>query len=120
MRRSLTRSERLRASRDIRELFAGATRIEGRGIRLLTRTNEVGATRFGVVIARGSGGAVRRNREKRLTREAYRDLKDRAPRDLDVLFYVTRFGMTFEERRRAMAALLARLPGGRGDGPRQA
>jgi len=112
MRRSLTRAERLRASKDIRELFSGAARIEGRGIRLLARTNRSGATRFGVVIARGCSSAVRRNREKRLTREAYRSLKDRVPAGRDVLFYVKRFGMTFDERRSVMAGLVRRMPGG--------
>jgi ribonuclease P protein component len=112
MRRSLTRAERLRASKDIRGLFTGAVRIEGRGIRLLTRANRIGTTRFGVVVARGSGGAVRRNREKRLTREAWRSLKERVPAGRDVLFYISRFGMSFQERRVAMAGLVGRMPTG--------
>jgi ribonuclease P protein component len=117
MRRSLTRTERLRASRDIRELFTRAAKIDARGLRLLTRGNGGRVTRFGVVVARGTGSAVRRNREKRLTREAYRALKESVPPGRDVLFYVTRFGMSFEERRAMMAGLLERAfsrgrPGG--------
>jgi ribonuclease P protein component len=108
MRKSLTRDERLRKSRDIRELFTAAARLESRGLKLLHRSNGGKATRFGVVIARGSGGAVRRNREKRLTREAYRSLKGAIPPGHDVLFLVLRFGTPLAERRAAMAQLLGR------------
>jgi ribonuclease P protein component len=108
MRKSLTRDERLRKSRDIRELFTAAARLESRGLKLLYRSNGGKATRFGVVIARGSGGAVRRNREKRLTREAYRTLKGAIPPGHDVLFLVLRFGTPLAERRAAMAQLLGR------------
>ena len=77
-------------------------------MRLLFRVNGGRATRFAVVVARGCGGAVRRNREKRLTREAYRSLKDSVPDGRDVLFVVARFGMPLVERRAVMAQLLTR------------
>ena len=64
--------------------------------------------RFTVVVARGCGGAVRRNREKRITREAYRSLKGRLSQGNDLLFLVVRFGSPFGERRTAMEALLKR------------
>jgi ribonuclease P protein component len=108
MRRSLTRDERLRKSRDIRELFAAAQRIEAHGLKLLYRANGSAATRFAVVVARGCGGAVKRNREKRLTREAWRSLKDEVPSGYDVLFLVARYGTPLAERRSAMSQLLAR------------
>ena len=108
MRRSLTRQERLRRSRDIKGLFAAARRIESRGLKLLYKNNGRTATRFAVVVARGCGGAVRRNREKRITREAYRSLKvDLAPGN-DLLFLITRFGAQLAERRFAMEQLLVR------------
>jgi len=108
MKKSLSRDERLRTSRDIRELFSRAPRVETRGVKLLYRTGAATRTRFAVVIARGSGGAVERNREKRLTREAWRSLKGSVPGVRDVLFLVSRFGMTLAERRAVMAQLLGR------------
>ncbi len=106
MRKSLSREERLRKSRDIRGLFTAGTRIEARGMKLLYRANRDRSTRFAVVVARGSGGAVRRNREKRITREAYRMLKGSVAPGHDMVFLVTRFGATFAERRAAMVHLL--------------
>ena len=101
MRRSLTR-------RDIRELFSSARRLEARGLKLLFRKNGSASTRFAVVVARGCGGAVKRNREKRITREAYRALKESVPAGFDVVFLVARFRVTLVERRAAMGQLLGR------------
>ena len=108
MRRSLTRDERLRAGRDIKKLFREGRRIDAGGLKLLHERNGGAATRMGVVIARGCGGAVRRNREKRITREAYRSLKERIPSGHDLLFLVSRFGLSYAERRQAMKQLLSR------------
>jgi ribonuclease P protein component len=108
MRRSLTRQERLRKHSDIRELFSAARRVESRGLKLLYRANGSAADRFAVVVARGCGGAVRRNREKRITREAYRCLKESILPGHDVLFLVGRFGASFDERRSVMGQLLGR------------
>jgi ribonuclease P protein component len=108
MRRSLTRNERLRRNRDIRGLFSTAARVEGRGMKLLYRSNGGRDNRFAVVVARGCGGAVRRNREKRITREAYRSLKETISTGNDVLFLVVRFGAEYAERVTAMRNLVTR------------
>ena len=116
MRRSLTRKDRLRSNRDIRELFATAERREGHGVKLLYRSNGGEPNRFAVVVARGCGGAVRRNREKRITREAYRSLKDSITPGHDLLVLVVRFGATFADRRRVLQRLFAQA-GLRGSPP---
>jgi ribonuclease P protein component len=108
MRRSLTRDERLRASSDIKRLFRTARRVDIGGLKLLHEPNGTAARRMAVVVARGCDGAVRRNREKRITREAYRSLKERIPPGHDLLFLVVRFGFSFAERRSHMRTLLTR------------
>jgi ribonuclease P protein component len=108
MRRSLTRDERLRAGSDIKRLFKTGRRIDVGGLKLLHERNGLVANRMAVVVARGCDGAVRRNREKRITREAYRSLKERVPPGHDLLFLVVRFGSSFAERRSHMRTLLAR------------
>ena len=108
MRKSLTRQERLRRSKDIRGLFTTGRRIEGRGVKLLYKGNGSSTTRMAVVVARGCGGAVRRNREKRITREAYRSLKESVTPGLDIVFLVVRFGAPYAERRAALTQALGR------------
>jgi ribonuclease P protein component len=108
MRKSLTRQERLRRSKDIRGLFATGRRVEAHGVKLLFQSNGSRTTRMAVVIARGCGGAVRRNREKRITREAYRSLKETVSPGLDLVVLVIRSGAPFAERRAALTQALSR------------
>ncbi|HVP18403.1 MAG TPA: ribonuclease P protein component [Spirochaetia bacterium] len=108
MRRSLTRKERIRAGRDIRRLFRTGRRVDAGGLKLLYTPNGSKINRVAFVIARGCGGAVRRNREKRITREAYRLLKERIPLGQDLLFLVSRFGSSYDERRDSMEQVLRR------------
>jgi ribonuclease P protein component len=61
-----------------------------------------------VVVGRGCGGAVARNREKRLTREAWRSLKDRVAPGHDVVLVVRRFGDGFAARRDLVRKLVDR------------
>jgi ribonuclease P protein component len=89
-------------------MFSAARRMESRGMKLLFKTNGSPATRFAVVVARGCGGAVRRNREKRITREAYRSLKDGIRPGNDLVFLIVRYGAPFTERRAVMGQLLGR------------
>jgi len=72
------------------------------------RPNGTAVSRMAVIVARGCGGAVRRNREKRITREAWRSLRDRVPTGHDVVFIVHRFKATFAERLSLMQRLLDR------------
>jgi len=108
MRRSLSRTDRLRRNTEIRELFSSAARVEGRGVKLLYRHHGNPGNRFAVVVARGCGGAVRRNREKRITREAYRSLKETIRPGHDLVFLIVRFGATFVDRCASMRQLVGR------------
>jgi ribonuclease P protein component len=77
-------------------------------MKLLYRSNRGTRNRFAVVVARGCGGAVRRNREKRITREAYRYLKDTISEGHDLLFLIVRFGASLAERSSSMRQLISR------------
>jgi len=77
-------------------------------MKLLYRSNGGRGNRFAVVVARGCGGAVRRNREKRITREAYRSLKETISSGHDLLFLVVRFGADSADRVASMRNLIGR------------
>ena len=108
MRRSLTRRERIGKGSEIRALLASAGKIEAGGLRMAHRPNGTDVTRMAVVVGRGCGGAVKRNREKRITREAWRSLKDRVAPGHDVVFVVRRFGAGLDERLGLMRKLIDR------------
>ena len=108
MRRSLTRRERIGKGSEIRAILAAAGRLEAGGLRMAHRPNGSDVTRMAVVVSRGCGGAVKRNREKRITREAWRSLKDQVAPGHDVVFVVHRFGAGLEERRLLIAKLIDR------------
>ncbi len=77
-------------------------------MKLLFKGNGGRENRFAVVVARGCGGAVRRNREKRITREAYRSLKETISSGNDLLFLVVRFGADYADRLAVMQNLVSR------------
>ena len=108
MRRSRTRRERIGKGSEIREIIAAAPRLEAGGLRLAHRANATAITRVAVVVGRGCGGAVARNREKRVTREAWRSLRDRVAPGHDVVFVGRRIGDGLAERRCLMRKLIAR------------
>jgi ribonuclease P protein component len=70
--------ERLKRRQEFDAVFAGGTRTHGRFMTLLLLPNDVGRSRLGVVASRKLGGAVERNRAKRLVRQLFRTHKPAA------------------------------------------
>ena len=89
---SLPRRERLRKRREF-------VAVQGRGRKLhtdcflvfvLSRDDAAGPARLGVTVSRKVGGAVERNRVKRLVREVFRRHKTFFPRGSDIVFVAKR------------------------------
>lgn len=77
---------RLRASADIQAVFAARRSRAGRLLVVHGRTRDAdGPSRVAVVASRRVGTAVRRNRAKRLVREAVRQLSWAPDRDVVVI-----------------------------------
>lgn len=67
-----TRSMRLTRKQDIVRLFKSGDRLVSGPIAVFARPNDLSYSRLGLAVPRAAGGAVRRNRIRRLLREAFR------------------------------------------------
>jgi ribonuclease P protein component len=85
MSRRLTKPERLRRRPDFLKVQQRGIRARGRHMTIIVLPNDLGVSRLGIVATRRIGGAVKRNRSKRLAREIYRNNKPRPGLDVVVL-----------------------------------
>jgi ribonuclease P protein component len=83
---SLGPHERLRRKSEFETVFEQGRRSSGRFMTVLLRPNRLESPRLGVVASRKLGGAVQRNRAKRLIRDLFRRHKpDLGPEGQDVV-----------------------------------
>lgn len=83
--RRLTRTERLRSTRQFQRVYRRRCSASGGRLIVYVCESETEKTRLGVSVSRKVGGAVRRNRWKRLLREAFRLTKHELPRGIDLV-----------------------------------
>jgi ribonuclease P protein component len=110
--------ERLRRAQDFRTVFRGGSRSEGPLFGLIALPRVEGPSRLGLAVERRVGGAVRRNRAKRLLRECFR--RNRPSLALDVVLVAKREILSAtqaeleREYHRRLRELERRLPRQRG------
>jgi ribonuclease P protein component len=81
----LPRSARIRSGADFTRIFTRKTRVSDRWLTLYGTTNTTGLPRLGLAVGRRVGNAVRRNRLKRLIREAFRQVRHDLPPGMDYI-----------------------------------
>ena len=77
--------EHVRRRADFEQVYEGGAKVSGRFMTLFVAPNSAGTARLGVAATRRIGGAVVRNRAKRLTRELFRHQKPAASLDVIVV-----------------------------------
>lgn len=88
MRKNLTKRERI-GKKDISRVFELSESKKNSCIRLLYCRNRITWNRIAVVLRKGYGNSVERNRAKRLVKEIYRNLKNSLPGGFDFIFFIT-------------------------------
>jgi ribonuclease P protein component len=79
------KEERLRKRRDLDRVFKEGKAFKGPTFNSYVLSNTLGRPRIGIVVGRKFGGAVQRNRIKRLLRESYRLNKGLIEAGLDIV-----------------------------------
>ena len=87
-RRTFTRADRLAGRTAFGRVFAARCSASDGKFVVYVAGNDAGRCRLGLSVPRRIGGAVRRNRVKRLLREAFRLSRDRLPRGMDIVVVV--------------------------------
>ncbi|WP_461253904.1 ribonuclease P protein component [Treponema sp. R8-4-B8] len=82
------REEHLKGRKEIREVFGKGKRYGCRGAKLFVLKNDLPYNRICFSLFKGFGNAVSRNRAKRLSREAYRLMKNRLLGGYDLILLV--------------------------------
>jgi len=82
----LPRDQRIRKRKDFDRVFDEGGRIAEDRFRARYLPNGLPFTRVGVAVPRKFGKAARRNRARRLLKEAFRLRKDEMPAGIDIIF----------------------------------
>jgi len=86
MRKNLTKEERLGGRKEIYEVFKNPERMSNcRGARLIASPKKMRVNRFAAIPVPKIGNAVKRNYEKRIFREIYRNLKYKIKNGYDII-----------------------------------
>ena len=101
---------RIRRGEDFKRVYDLQQRAGDKFLLIFAARNQLGLTRFGLSVSKRHGNAVRRNRLKRLMREAFRLSTQQLPEGLDlVLIPRQNAHASLDDFRRSLAAIVRRL-----------
>lgn len=107
MRKSLTKSEILRKTNDIRRVFNSGESFKFSGLRIKFLKNDFAFTRVLITFVRKYGKSVTRNREKRVIKEIFRLHKQTVKQGYDIIFIILPGQFTYQARTKQIMYLLS-------------
>ena len=84
-----SKKKRLASNKQFKAVLARKVRVADGVLVLYAAENDCGYPRLGISVGKSCGGAVRRNRLKRLLREAFRQTQDSIPPGFDYLLMIS-------------------------------
>lgn len=113
---TLPASARILSTRDFKRVYARGKRLTGRQVVVVAVSRREPGLRLGVSVSKDHGTAVRRNKLKRILREAFRTVRSGLSGDLDVVLIPKTPGarLHFASLQVELRDLIGRLA--RGDG----
>lgn len=103
IRKTFKRKEKLKLRSDFRALYDKGEKVRLNGVKIVFLSNGSEQNRAGFPVSRRAGCAVKRNRLKRLNREAYRMIKEKLRVGYDFLL-ASREEFSLKERSAAFLA----------------
>ena len=82
---TFTKAQHLRAKADFERVYATKCKAADGVVLMFVARNELAVTRIGLSVSKKHGGAIVRNRLKRLFREAFRLMQHQIPTGLDLI-----------------------------------
>jgi len=93
---SFPKSHRIKKRRDYIELSKSGNRIQDRYFIVLYKKNQLLGSRLGITVSKKVGGAVNRNRLKRIIREAYRLNRKHLTEHIDINIIVKKLASNIQ------------------------
>lgn len=104
------KSSRLRSSREFEQVYGQQQRVADGVLLIFARARADEVSRIGLSVSRKRGNAVRRNREKRLLREAFRLEQHTLPRGWDwIAIPIAKRPLRLADVRRSLQKITAKF-----------
>ena len=106
---TFSREDRIRKRLDFIRLSPKPKKIRSSNFLVVVRPNYLDRTRLGLAVGKNRGGAVERNRIKRLLREFFRKNRERFPSSRDIIIIVLKGSgpLTYHQVSEELTPLLA-------------